>query len=169
MANAVLKTRVEGPGEFSFQAKIEGDLQIFRAFIGEGTVWCGDFVTIRDKAIDWTEHKIDISEGRHTVTFMFLQGLKNGGSDSLLWLDEVKFKSSEKPNPQTELVLEAVLEVKLTFQFEALPGRTYQLQRSADLVMWVLDREVKPEQAKASLDVEIDPASRPRFYRIKSE
>ena len=166
---AVLKTRVEGPGEFSFQAKIAGDLQIFRAFIGEGTVWGRDFVTIRDKAIDWTEHKIDIPEGRHTVSFMFLQGPKNGGGDSSLWLDEVKFKSSEKPNPQTELVLGAVSEGKLTFQFEAVPGRTYQLQRSTDLVTWELDREVKPEQAKASLDVKIDPASRARFYRIKSE
>ena len=100
---------------------------------------------------------------------MFLQGPKNGGGESSLWLDEVKFESSEKPNPQTELVLGALSDGKLTFQFEAVPGRTYQLQRSADLVTWELYREVKQEQAKASLDVEIDPASRARFYRIKSE
>ena len=166
---AELKTRVEGPGELTFQAKIAGDLQIFRAFIGPGSIWDHSFVTVRDTAVDWKEYKIDIPEGRHTVTFLFLQGPKNGGADSSLWLDAVKFKPSEKPNPETKLVLSELADGKLMLKFEAVPGRTYHLQRSENLTEWELDRELKPEQAETTVEVPLAPDALGQFYRLKSD
>ena len=84
---------------------------------------------VRDTSVDWKEYKIDIPEGRHTVTFLFLQGPKNDNGDSSLWLDAVKFTPSEKPNPETKLVLSELADGKLMLKFEAT-GRTYHLQRS---------------------------------------
>lgn len=166
---AELKTRVEGPGELTFQAKIAGDLQIFRAFIGPGSIWDHSFVTVRDTAVDWKEYKIDIPEGRHTVTFLFLQGPKNGGADSSLWLDAVKFTPSEKPNPATKLVLNEIVDGKMLLKFEAVPGRTYQLQRSENLVDWQRVQELKPEQAEVTVEAPVAPGALGQFFRLKSD
>ena len=166
---AELKTRVDGPGEMTFQAKIDGGNQIFRAFLGVGSVWDLSFVTVRDTSVDWKEYKIDIPEGRHTVTFLFLQGPKNDNGDSSLWLDAVNFTPSEKPNPETNLVLSELADGKLILKFEAVPGRTYQLQRSENLTEWELDRELKPEQAEATVEVPVAPGALGQFYRLKSD
>ena len=127
------------------------------------------FVTVRDTSVDWEEYKIDIPEGRHTVTFLFLQGPKNDDGDSSLWLDAVNFTPSEKPNPETKLVLSELADGNLILKFEAVPGRTYQLQRSENLTEWELDRELKPEQAEATVEVPVAPVALGQFYRLKSD
>ena len=165
---AELKTRLKGPGELTFKAKVEGDLQIFRAFIGESSIWDTGQVTVQDEEIDWTDYKLVIPEGRHTVSFLFLQGPKNDGLDSSLWLDEMKFKSSELPNPATKLVLAAVADGKFTLSFDAVPGRTYQLQRSKNLVEWKTDHEVKPDNVAATVEVRMDSEQTSQFFRLKS-
>tara|TARA_B100001029_G_C15038345_1_gene441755 strand:- start:88 stop:1746 length:1659 start_codon:yes stop_codon:yes gene_type:complete len=166
---AELKTRVEGPGELTFQAKIEGELQIFRAFIGLGGIWDQDFVTVRDNSVDWKEYKIAVPEGRHTVTFLFLQGPKNGGDDSSLWLDAVSYTPSEQPAPETRLILSDLVDGKLMLRFDAVPGRAYQLERSENLVDWQMDRKLKPEQAEATFEVPVAPGAFGQFYRLKSD
>jgi hypothetical protein len=165
---AELKIRLQGPGELTFKAKVEGNLQIFRAFIGQATIWDEDFVTLRDREVDWTEYSLIIPAGRHEVTFLFLQGPKDGGPDSSLWLDEMEFKSSEPPNPATKLVLADLADGKLVLSFDAVPGRTYQLQRSENLVRWETDHEVKPDNVSATVEVKIGPEQTSQFFRLKS-
>ena len=165
---AELKTRLKGPGELTFKAKVEGNLQIFRAFIGQSTIWDEDFVTLRDREVDWTEHSLIIPAGRHKVTFLFLQGPKNGGPDSSLWLDEMEFKSSELPNSATKLVRVDLADGKLVLSFDAVPGRVYQLQRSGNLVGWETDHEVKPDKVSATVEVEIGAEQESQFFRLKS-
>ena len=164
---AVLKTLVNGPGNLAFNIKIEGDLQIFRAFIGQGSVWDKDFVTITDTSIDWTQRNIKIPDGNHIVTFLFLQGPKNGGDDSTLWLDAVKFTPEGQSYPDTKLVLSELADGKLLLKFGAMPGRIYQLQRSENLIEWELDRVLKPEQAEATIEVPVTPDALGHFYRLK--
>ena len=164
---AELKTRLEGPGELTFKAKVEGNLQIFRAFIGQATIWDVDFVTLRDREVDWTEYSLIIPAGRHEVTFLFLQGPKDGGPDSSLWLDEMEFKSSEPPHLETKLVLADLADGKLVLSFNAVVGRTYQLQRSANLVAWETDHEVKPDNVSATVEVEIGSEQTSQFFRLK--
>ena len=95
---ATLKTLVNGPGNLEFNVKIDGDLQIFRAFIGQGSVWDKDFITITDTSIDWNEYNIEIPDGRmkHVFDSVWPEDTgdiwgttKNGGNDSTLWLDAV--------------------------------------------------------------------------------
>jgi hypothetical protein len=97
-----------------------------------------------------------------------LQGPKNDGLDSSLWLDEMKFKSSELPNPATKLLLTAVADGKFTLSFDAVPGRTYQLQRSKNLVEWKTDHEVKPDNVAATVEVRMDSEQTSQFFRLKS-
>ena len=166
---AELKTRVEGPGKLTFQAKIEGELQIFRAFIGVGGIWDQDFVTVRDNSVDWKEYKIDVPEGRHTVTFLFLQGPKNGGDDSSLWLDAVSYTPSEQPAPESRLILSELVDGKLMLRFDAVPGRAYQLERSENLVDWQMVRELKPDKAEATVEVPLVPDALGQFFRLKTD
>ena len=165
---AELKTRLEGPGELTFKAKVEGNLQIFRAFLGQSTIWDEDFVTLGDREVDWTEYSLIIPAGWHEVTFLFLQGPKDGGPDSSLWLDEMEFKSSEPPNLATKLVLADLADGKLVLSFDVVPGRTYQFQRSENLVGWETDHEVKPDNVPATVEVEIGSEQTSQFFRLKS-
>ena len=166
---AELKTRVEGPGELTFKAKIEGELQIFRAFLGTGSIWGGDFVTVRDTAMDWKEYEIGVPDGLHTLTFMFLQGPKNGGNDSSLWLDDVKIILSEKPHPGTSLKFIRLVDGVFKVKFDAIHKKAYQLQHSENLTDWQLYRELKPDQVEADMEILIIPESTGRFYRLKSD
>ena len=143
-------------------------MQIFRAFIGQSTIWDEGFVTLRDGEVAWTEYSLIIPAGRHEVTFLFLQGPKDGGPDSSLWLDEMEFKSSEPPNPATKLVLVDLADGKLVLSFDAVPGRVYQLQRSENLVGWETDHEVKSDKVSATVEVEIGVEQTSQFFRLKS-
>ena len=80
----------------------------------------------------------------------------------------MKFKSSELPNPATKLVLAAVADGKFTLSFDAVPGRTYQLQRSKNLVEWKTDHEVKPDNVAATVEVKIGSEQTSQFFRLKS-
>ena len=166
---AELKTRVEGPGELTFKAKIEGELQIFRAFLGTGSIWGGDFVTVRDTAMDWKEYEIGVPDGLHTLTFMFLQGPKNGDNDSSLWLDDVKIILLEKPQPETSLKFIRLVDGVFKVKFDAIPKKAYQLQHSENLTDWQLYRELNPDQVEADMEILIIPESTSRFYRLKSD
>ena len=75
------------------------------------------YVTVRDNSVDWKEYKIAVPEGRRTVTFLFLQGPKNGGDDSSLWLDAVSYTPSEQPAPETRLILSDLVDGKLMLSF----------------------------------------------------
>jgi len=97
-----------------------------------------------------------------------LQGPKNDGLDSSLWLDEMKFESSELPNPATKLVLVDLADGKLVLSFDAVSGRTYQLQRSGILVGWETDHEVKPDNVSATVEVKIGSEQTSQFFRLKS-
>ena len=55
-------------------------------------IWDEDYVTLRDREVPWMEYSMIIPEGRHEVTFLFLQGPKEGGPDSSLWLDEMRYE-----------------------------------------------------------------------------
>ena len=166
---ATLKTLVNGPGNLEFNVKIDGDLQIFRAFIGQGSVWDKDFITITDTSIDWNEYNIEIPDGSHIVTFMFLQGPKNGGNDSSLWLDAVNFTPEDQTNSEIKLVLSEVRNGKLILNFNAASGIKYKLERSENLIEWKLYRELKPEQAEATIEVPMTTDGFGQFYRLKSE
>ena len=98
-----------------------------------------------------------------------MQGPKNGGADSSLWLDAVKFTPSEKPNPATKLVLNEIVDGKMLLKFEAVPGRTYQLQRSENLVDWQRVQELKPEQAEVTVEAPVAPGALGQFFRLKSD
>ena len=53
--------------------------------------------------------------------------------------------------------------------FQAIPGRTYLLQRSFDLLTWPYVRQVVADENGAILYTDTDPASTQAFYRIKAD
>ena len=162
---AELKTRVKGPGELTFKAKIEGDLQIFRALIGESySIWDDSFITIRDQSIDWQEYKIDIPKGNQTITFLFLQGPKNGGPDSLLWLDQFKY---QKFDTAIDLSYLRVSSDKLMLKFDSVLDQDYQLESSLDLNEWVFKNDFLGDGDPVEIEVPIDPFRPHIFYRVK--
>ena len=117
----------------------------------------------------WNEYNIEIPDGSHIVTFMFLQGPKNGGNDSTLWLDAVNFTPEDQTNSEIKLVLSEVRNGKLILNFNAASGIKYKLERSENLIEWKLYRELKPEQAEATIEVPMATDGFGQFYRLKSE
>ena len=161
---AELKTRLKGPGELTFKAKVEGNLQIFRAFIGQSTIWDEDYVTLRDREVPWTEYSMIIPEGRHEVTFLFLQGPKEGGPDSSLWLDEMRYERIGLP---INLSIVGITGWGLRFEFNSVYGKEYQLESSFDLKEWKLEEELISDGDLAEVVVPIDLPIPQSFYRVK--
>ena len=161
---AELKIRLQGPGELTFKAKVEGNLQIFRAFIGQATIWDEDFVTLRDREVDWTEYSLIIPAGRHEVTFLFLQGPKDGGPDSSLWLDEMRYERVGSP---INLSIVGLTGGKLRFEFDSVSGKEYQLESSSDLKEWKLEEDLISDGDLTEVVVPIDLLIPQSFYRVK--
>ncbi len=162
---AELKTRVQGPGELTFKAKIEGDLQIFRAIIGESySIWDDSFITIRDQMVDWKEYKIDIPKGSQTVTFLFLQGPKNGGPDSSLWLDQFKY---ERFDTEINLSYLSIENDKMMLNFNSVLGQDYELQSTLGFNEWKPEKDILGDGGLMQIEVTIDTLKQFNFYRIK--
>lgn len=161
---AELKTRLEGPGELTFKAKVEGNLQIFRAFIGQSTIWDEGFVTLRDGEVAWTEYSLIIPAGRHEVTFLFLQGPKDGGPDSSLWLDEMRYERIGLP---INLSIVGLTGGELRFDFNSVSGKEYQLESSFDLKEWKLEEDLISDGDLTEVVVPIDLLIPQSFYRVK--
>jgi len=161
---AELKTRLQGPGELTFKAKVEGNLQIFRAFIGQSTIWDVDFVTLRDREVDWTEYSLIIPAGRHEVTFLFLQGPKDGGLDSSLWLDEMRYERVGMP---INLSIVGLTGEELRFEFDSVSDKEYQLESSFDLKEWKLEENLIAVGDLTEIVVPIDFLAPQSFYRVK--
>jgi hypothetical protein len=161
---AELKTRLQGPGELTFKAKVEGNLQIFRAFIGQSTIWDEGFVTLRDGEVAWTEYSLIIPAGRHEVTFLFLQGPKDGGPDSSLWLDEMRYERIGLP---INLSIVGLTGGELRFEFNSVSGKEYQLESSFDLKEWELEEELISDGDLTEVVVPIDLVIPQSFYRVK--
>ena len=162
---AELKSRVKGPGELTFKAKVEGDLQVFRALIGESySIWDDSFITIRDQSFDWKEYKIDIPKGNHTVTFLFLQGPKNGGPDSSLWLDQFKY---ERFDAAIDLSYLRVNNDKLVLKFDSIFDQEYQLESSLNLNKWVSENIFIGNGESVEIELPVDPRKSQIFYRVK--
>ena len=162
--HAELKTRLEGPGELTFKAKVEGKLQIFRAFIGQSTIWDEDFVTLRDGEVAWTEYSLIIPAGRHEVTFLFMQGPKDGGPDSSLWLDEMRYERIGLP---INLSIVGLTGEELRLEFYSLTGKKYQLESSFDLKEWKLEEDLISDGDLTEVVVPIDLQIPQSFYRVK--
>ncbi len=161
---AEMKTRLEGPGELFFKAKVEGDMQIFRSFIGQSTIWDVDFVTLRDREVPWTEYSLIIPEGRHEVTFIFLQGPKEEGGDSSLWLDEMRYERIDFP---INLSIVGLTRGGLRFEFNSVSGEKYELESSFDLKEWKLEEELISDGDLTEVVVPTDLPIPQSFYRVK--
>ena len=144
--------------------KFEGNLQIFRAFIGQSTIWDEGFVTLRDGEVAWTEYSLIIPAGRHEVTFLFLQGPKDGGPDSSIWLDKMRYERVGTPINLSILVLAGRA---LRFEFDSVSGKEYQLESSFDLKEWKLEENLIAVGDLTEIVIPIDLLAPQSFYRVK--
>ena len=81
----------------------------------------------------------------------------------------LNFTPEDQTNSEIKLVLSEVRNGKLILNFNAASGIKYKLERSENLIEWKLYRELKPEQAEATIEVPMATDGFGQFYRLKSE
>ena len=165
---ATLTTQLDGPGELLFKLKIKGSRQIFRAYLGEFSLWNSNFLTIKDQEIDWEERSLSIPEGNHTVRLMFIQGgpVKSGISSSV-WIDQIKYLKEAPPLPP-KISINKINE-KLILNLNSESGKTYYLETSTNLKDWDISGEYGSIGESIQFDLPLNILKKSSFFRIKTE
>ena len=165
---ATLTTQLDGPGELLFKLKIKGSHQIFRAYLGDFSLWNSDYLTIKDREINWENRSLLIPDGTHTVRLMFIQGgpVKSGLSSSI-WIDELRFLKEEPPAPPKISI--AVFNEDLTVSLNVEPGKTYYLETSTNLKDWDISGEYGSIGESIQFDLPLNILKKSSFFRIKTE
>ena len=166
---ATLTTQLDGPGELVFKLKIKGEHQIFRAYLGEFSLWNSDYLTIRDTEINWEEHSLLIPEGNHMVRLMFVQGgpVKNGISSSV-WIDELKY-SKEEPPPPPEISIVNLDKEKFIVRINTEPGKRYRLETSGNLEDWETTNEFSSIEENLQIELPLSRDKQGLFFRFKTD
>jgi hypothetical protein len=166
---ATLTTQLDGPGELLFKLKIKGNRQIFRAYLGEFSLWNSDYLTIKDTEKNWEEHSLLIPEGNHTVRLMFIQGgpVKNRASSSV-WIDELKYLKEATPLPLEISILNSDKE-KIIVELNTEPGKTYQLETSTNLKDWKISSEYGSIEESLQFQLPVSRDKQGLFFRFKTE
>ena len=166
---ATLTTQLDGPGELLFKLKIKGNRQIFRAYLGEFSLWNSDYLTIKDTEKNWEEHSLLIPEGNHTVRLMFIQGgpVKSGASSSV-WIDELKYLKEAPPLPP-EISFIEYDKKKIIVKLNTEPGKTYQLETSTNLKDWKISGEYGSIEESLQFQLPVSRDKQRLFFRFKTE
>ena len=169
MSFATLTTQLDGPGELFFKLKIKGNRQIFRAYLGEFSLWKSDYLTIKDTEKNWGEHSLLIPEGTHTVRLMFIQGgpVKNSASSSV-WIDELKYLKEASPLPLEISMVNSDKE-KIMIKLNTEPGKMYQLETSANLKDWTNSGEYGSIEEDLQFELPVGRDKQRLFFRFKTE
>jgi hypothetical protein len=166
---ATLTTQLDGPGELLFKLKIKGSRQIFRAYLGEFSLWNSDYLTIKDTEKNWEEHSLLIPEGNHTVRLMFIQGdpVKNEASSSV-WIDELKYLKEAPPLPLEISMMNSDKE-KIIVKLNTEPGKTYRLETSTNLKDWEISGEYGSIEESLQFQLPVSRDKQRLFFRFKTE
>ncbi len=166
---ASLTTQLNGPGELFFKLKIKGNRQIFRAYLGEFSLWNLDYLTIKDTEKNWEEHSLSIPEGNHTVRLVFIQGgpVKNGASSSV-WIDELKYLK-EAPLLSPKISMVSYDKERIIAKLNTESGKTYQLETSTNLKDWEMSGEYGSIEESMQFHLPVSKENQSLFFRFKTD